>query len=302
MSPSVLYKIKNMRINEIFKGPTRNYTKILTYNKENLIKWIKEYINSTNYPFNAVELTEIANEKLRTNYSVNLIRKILKFDLNMSFKRVMPRPNSIDLNRVKVVRQKFVEKFLQEVTIKSLIINIDESSINRHIKTNYSWSLKGTNKEVVNSPFSGSLSMIMSICSNGSWIGFVTNTTINSQKIKNFLDNLHKWLKDHLFFGYDDVIVVLDNWSIHKTVEVKKMLSKIWAKTIYLPPYSPQFAPIETFFRIFKKILMSKFKYEHMNLNDRNNLSQILQSLKSIKCETVKKLFINMYSSIKSWL
>ena len=117
--------------------------------------------------------------------------------------------------------------------------------------------------------------MIMSICSNGSWIGFVTNTKINSQKFKNFLDNLHKWLKDHLFFGYDDVIVVLDNWSIHKTVEVKKKLSKIWAKTIYLPPYSPQFAPIETFFGIFKQILMSKFKYEHMNLNDRNNLSQI---------------------------
>ena len=100
-----------MRINEIFKGPTRNYTKILTYNKENLIKWIKEYINSTNYPFNAVELTEIANEKLRTNYSVNLIRNILKFDLNMSFKRVKPRPNSIDLNRVKAVRQLFVVKF-----------------------------------------------------------------------------------------------------------------------------------------------------------------------------------------------
>ena len=74
------------------------------------------------------------------------------------------------------------------------------------------------------------------------------------------------------------------------------------SKTIYLPPYISQFAPIETFIGIFKKILMSKFKYEHMNLNDRNNLSLILQSLKSIKCETVKKLFINMYSSIKSWL
>ena len=95
---------------------------------------------------------------------------------------------------------------------------------------------------------------------------------------------------------------MLDNWSIPKTVEVKKKLNKISAKTIYLPPFSPQFAQIETFFGIFKKILMSKFKYEHMNLNDRNNLSQILQSLKSIKCETVKRLFINIYSSIKSWL
>ena len=180
-----------MRINEIFKGPSKNYTKILTYNKENIIKWIKEYIKSTNYPFNAVELTEIDNEKLRTNYSVNLIRNFLIFDLNMSYKRVKPRPNNIYLNRVKAVRKLFVINFLQDVTIKSLIINKDESSINRHIKTNYSWSLKGTNKEVVNSSISGSLSIIMSICSNGSWIGFVINTTINFQKFKNFLDNLH---------------------------------------------------------------------------------------------------------------
>ena len=80
----------------------------------------------------------------------------MKTELNLSYKRVHPRPNSICLNRIKAIRQLFIVKSLQEVSIDYLIINIDETSINRHIKTNYSWSVKGISKEVLNSPFSGS--------------------------------------------------------------------------------------------------------------------------------------------------
>ena len=45
------------------------------------------------------------------------------------------------------VEKLFAIKFSKLVQISSLVINIDETLINRHIKSNYSWSKKGkTNK------------------------------------------------------------------------------------------------------------------------------------------------------------
>ena len=73
-------------------------------------------------------------------------------------------------------------------------------------------------------------------------------------------------------------------------------------KTIYLPPYSPQFAPIEMLFNIFKRNLRSMLNSKNIKLNNKENISIIIQSLKSIKSSTIKKLFGIMYTSIKSWL
>ena len=204
--------------------------------KNILIEKLKDLIERTNNSFNDVELIKTINQKLQSNYNSNIIRHLMKTKLNLSYKRVQPRPNSICLNRIKAIRQLFIVNFLQEVSIDYLIINIDETSINRHIKTNYSWSVKGISKEVLNSPFSGSLSMISSICSNGNWMNFITNSTINWDKFLVYLDYLCKWIKDNRNFGFKEVLIVLDNCSIHKTLKTKRKLRKMNIKTIYLPP------------------------------------------------------------------
>ena len=236
ISPSALYKIKNQKSSDILKGPARAFVKMQISERRVLVKAIKDIIENIDYSFNAVEITKLINEKLQSDYSWTLVRNLMKTDLNLSFKRVQPRPNSINLNRVKAIRQLFILKFLNEITTDYLIINIDETSINRHIRTNYSWCLKGTSKEVVNSPFSGSLSMISSICTNGNWISFIVNNTIDWQKFMTYLDHLYKWLKANKNFGFKNIAIILDNWSIHKTQKVKIKLNKMFSKTIYLPP------------------------------------------------------------------
>ena len=40
-------------------------------------------------------------------------------------------------------------------------------------------------------------------------------------------------------------IVVLDNLSSHKVAGVKEAIASVGAKVVYLPPYSPDFNPIE---------------------------------------------------------
>ena len=50
-------------------------------------------------------------------------------------------------------------------------------------------------------------------------------------------------------------IVVLDNVSTHKVVGVREAIEAKGAKVLYLPPYSPDFNPIEKSFSKIKSVL-----------------------------------------------
>jgi len=51
--------------------------------------------------------------------------------------------------------------------------------------------------------------------------------------------------------------VIMDNCSIHKGKEIKALIEAAGAILIYLPPYSPDFSPIENCFSKIKNILRS---------------------------------------------
>lgn len=51
--------------------------------------------------------------------------------------------------------------------------------------------------------------------------------------------------------------VVMDNCSIHKSEEVAALIQAAGANLIYLPPYSPDFSPIENCWSKIKSILRS---------------------------------------------
>lgn len=51
--------------------------------------------------------------------------------------------------------------------------------------------------------------------------------------------------------------VLMDNCSIHKSAQIAKLISQAGAKLIYLPPYSPDFSPIENCWSKVKSLLRS---------------------------------------------
>jgi transposase len=50
-------------------------------------------------------------------------------------------------------------------------------------------------------------------------------------------------------------IVVMDNLSSHKVAGVKKTIESVGARLVYLPPYSPDFNPIENVFSKLKTLV-----------------------------------------------
>jgi transposase len=70
----------------------------------------------------------------------------------------------------------------------------------------------------------------------------------NSQQFIMFLHQLHKANPDK------KMMIILDNGPIHKSKKVQKFLQKHpWVALFFLPPYSPEYNPIERFWHWLKQ-------------------------------------------------
>ena len=62
------------------------------------------------------------------------------------------------------------------------------------------------------------------------------------------------WLTQHLFQELPpNATLILDNAAFHKTSETRRIIDDSPFHLLYLPPYSPDFNPIEKSFAILKK-------------------------------------------------
>ena len=257
---SALNKIKGSSWLKIKNSRWRKLIKLNNDEKDVLINLIKEYILKTTTTVTAKEITNHINLVQQKSYSTKYIRSFMKDQVRLSFKRVKPRPSNIDFERLNLIRSLFAVKFSKLITRETLIINIDESSINRHTKDQYSWGFKGKHIEAKNTCIRGSVRMIKAICSNGSWIDFVIDKTIDSETFNWFLKSMDSWLKSNNLFEYTRALIILDNWSIHKSNSAKWLFRKMKYLVFYIPPYSPNFAPVEMCFSIIKKSLYRMWK------------------------------------------
>jgi transposase len=77
--------------------------------------------------------------------------------------------------------------------------------------------------------------------------------------------------------------VVMDNCSIHQSKEIEYLIEKSGAKLIYLPPYSPDFSPIENCWSKIKTILRSLGARTYPDLAQAIEAAFALVSLKDIR-------------------
>ena len=134
ISPSQISKIKRTNIDQIQWGPRRNYTKLSSRENKLLSKTIVSYHSNICTPFTAKDVVEYVENKINKRYPIHFIQRFMKLNWGLTDKKVNSRPIDIDFQRLKAVRLLFVVEFCKLITPKTLIINIDESSINRHIK------------------------------------------------------------------------------------------------------------------------------------------------------------------------
>lgn len=80
--------------------------------------------------------------------------------------------------------------------------------------------------------------------------------------------------------------VMMDNCSIHKGEAVRELIEEAGAKLIFLPPYSPDFSPIENCFSKIKSILRSVGARSYLEL-----VEAIEQAFSQVSLEDLRNWF-----------
>ena len=192
--------------------------------EETIIGFIREFLDNNVWHFNANDVCKNIALKLKRSLPLDKIRKLMKEKLHLSYKRINSRPCFINFEWLHLVRILFCLRLTNIVNNDTLLINVDETSITKDIKFNYSWTPIGKNSEIWNRKFLNSLKIVLATFSNGCWIEMFSNDTFTAESFIIFLKNLKNFLSENKSFGFHRILILLDNLPLHRTDKVMNIL------------------------------------------------------------------------------
>jgi len=153
-----------------------------------------------------------------------------------------------DRPEVQAKRESFVAE--QPTLNSERLVFLDESGLRLGTPPNYGWAPVG--EKAIGKATHGAwltMTMIGAIALNG-WRGFVTIDAATDGDV--FLAFVQQQLVPNLRPGD---IVVMDNLNAHKSAAVIAAIRAAKADVLFLPPYSPEYNPIEKAWSKLKDIV-----------------------------------------------
>ena len=121
-------------------------------------------------------------------------------------------------------------------------------------------------------------------------------------KVHLFIKIFHNWTISNNYFGYNEVLILLDNWSFHKSSTSISLLKTLGYTVAFLPAYRPDFAPIEMCFSLLKRNLSESWKKENSKLSLKVNKAKVYNSLSWLNKKTIKNLFGKLICNINEYI
>ncbi|NCJ04956.1 IS630 family transposase [Synechococcales cyanobacterium C] len=137
---------------------------------------------------------------------------------------------------------------LREVKVEDLVF-IDESGVNLGLVRLFAWTLQGQRayggqpKRGQNVSIVAGLSLA-GVVASAVILGAFDGLTFEAFVATRLVPNL-----------WPGACMVMDNCSIHQGEAIRHLIEGAGAQLVYLPPYSPDFSPIENFWSKVKAIL-----------------------------------------------
>jgi transposase len=174
-----------------------------------------------------------------------MARMLIK--LNLTRKKKALHPTEKGSERVQRLRYDYWQ-LVQGILAQNLIF-IDESGLNLAMTRRYARSTKGQRANGAVPQRGKNVSLLGAVSLNG----LVTQLALlGSTDGLTFEAFIARRLVPKLWKG---AYVVIDNCSIHNDAEIERLIKSAGAHLIYLPPYSPDFSPIENCWSKIKSIL-----------------------------------------------
>jgi transposase len=209
-----------------------------------LLATAKAFLDHTPY-MTQLEVRHKLSDAFSFACSKHLVGAIVK-KLGYSFKRI--RVRGVGKNQVERTKQ-----FLRRAAeLKGRVfVSVDESGFGINARRVYGYSPRGT-ACIVHSrrPKSrNNVSLLMAVSNDGDEQHIITADKVDGRAFATFVDSLS--------FPPGSVLV-MDNASIHNTSDVKTPLRRKGYEALFVPPYSPEFNPIELIFGIVKHVYNRK--------------------------------------------
>ena len=234
------------------KEPFHNCIDKRRFNKDEW-KAINNLSASKTTAFTVKDIKRELDTKFNSNYSEVLIRRYLKNDLKMSYRKSTIKPSNVDLSKLRIISTIFWYRISKIIDEKVLLVNIDESSFNCDISNDRGCFKRGQSAEIFNKRYKGSWSLILAITSDGDYYGSVLSEKIDSGIYIAYLKKFEDWLISKKLTMYSKVLVLQDNSQVHRANISMKFMKESQLNYWFLPAYSPEYAPVEKAFGYLKE-------------------------------------------------
>jgi transposase len=272
------YKISNLGVRKvakifgISKSTLHNWNKNipLVYNNDNFkntikpeyLNFVKNSLNQNPYQTQKDLLNKLIKKfNINENVSVSLIKKILKI-LNYTKKKAQRKIYNNNLKKHLMNKREFKKK-IKNIN-KDDIICLDEVAIDRNTYkcSGYCHSSKRLKFYIDMKNLRFKKSLIVAIDIN-KVIKFeiLENKNANTDIFLKFIEELTKKISNKY--------ILMDNVNFHHNKKVIETIEKSNNKVLFIPPYSPEFNPIEKVFSVFKNYINKKVncitKFKNLN-------------------------------------
>lgn len=182
-------------------------------------------------------------------YSVKYLPEFLR-GIGLSFHKTV----HILIKRNNEKRREWIQKKLPEIYEKKIkegwrVFYQDEAGFQTDGTLAYTWGPKGKKIEVKNYGRHGRINLIGAFeLGTGIFYGVLTSFKVNAMRFRRFICHLKREMRN------DKIMLICDNASFHKAkwfTEWRNAQHE-WLQLEFLPAYSPDFNPIERFWRWMK--------------------------------------------------
>lgn len=216
-------------------------------------------------------------EGLRT-CSDSTIRRYVK-SMGFARKRLSNRVlGECSPERIQAFRSRYSELATSSVDNddRPLIVSIDECHFSERVTPNYCWLKEGVQRPSLRRKHGGwkSVSLLLAICSDGRFFIYSKPGSVKRSDFIVFLRQLPL---------PSNSVILLDNCSVHHGCT--QVFEEKAFKPLYLPPYCPQFQPVELAFSKIKQAFRQRWPW------DSGVQSHVLECSNLITCDDIKGWF-----------
>ena len=232
---------------------------------------IKDFIEAGSGDCRARDIRLFIRKKFNKSISLTTIRRYIR-KLRISYKKMHPEYcNDLEKKRIRVEQFK---KLLKTIPIEDIIC-LDESGFHRRMYRGYGYAPIGKKCAPVRRPERRKKNLLLAI----------SMTQILPYKIisENYNGDLFReYLEHQLLPSCKGKYILMDNLSFHASYETRKLIEDSDNIPLFIPPYSPNFNPIENVFHSIKNQMR-----EYLFVNE----SVIADILSSLDCSMLRNMY-----------